>query len=166
MRELILTENNKVTSDIHENQVEKCDESGNGDNNAFCSNSSENFLDGISVSGNNNNINYDINTKQTNDCDDKLDGDNNVECENELKTHVNSLSLSGNNDPSDLDINTKQSNDCDDKTTDDNNLKCTNLQHRIEIPDCQNTTTKIADCYFFRSLNYAFNMATSQNLTE
>ena len=105
-----------------------------GDNNAICTNSSENFLDSIDVSGNNNNINYDINTKQTNDCDDKRNGNNNVECENLLKTQVNSLSLSGDNTPIDLDINTKQSNDCDDKTNSDNNLNCMNLQHRIETP--------------------------------
>lgn len=109
-------------------------ESNSGDNNAICTNSSENFLDSIDVSGNNNNINYDINTKQTNDCDDKRNGNNNIECENLLKTQVNSLSLSGDNTPIDLDINTKQSNDCDDKTNIDNNLNCMNLQHRIETP--------------------------------
>ncbi len=108
--------------------------SNSADNNAICTNSSENFLDSIDVSGNKNNINYDINTKQTNDYDDKRNGNNNVECENLLKTQVNSLSLSGDITPIDLDINTKQSNDCDDKTNSDNNLNCMNLQHRIETP--------------------------------
>ncbi|MEZ0270125.1 MAG: hypothetical protein ACAH23_08180 [Nitrososphaeraceae archaeon] len=70
-------------------------ESNSGDNNAICTNSSENFLDSIDVSGNNNNINYglslsgdntpidlDINTKQSNDCDDKSNSDNNLNCMN------------------------------------------------------------------------------------
>ena len=109
-------------------------ESNSSDNNAICTNSSENFLDSVDVSGNNNNINYDINTKHTNYFYYKINWKNNVECENLLKTQVNSLSLSGDNTPIDLDINTKQSNDCDDKTNNDSNLNCMNLQHRIETP--------------------------------
>ena len=60
-------ENNKVTSDKHVNQIQNCDESISGDNNAKCTNSSANFFDSSDVSNNNNKINYDINTK-TNKC--------------------------------------------------------------------------------------------------
>lgn len=88
-----------MTSDNHVNQIQNCDESISGDNNAKCTNSSANFFDSIDVSNNNNKINYDINTKTNKCCNDKRNGNNNVECENILKTQVNNLSLGGDKYP-------------------------------------------------------------------
>ena len=72
-----------MISDLKVDQLQKCDETEAGDNNAKCTNSSINFLEPIGVSCNNN-INYNIYTKQINNCEDNTDADNMLKSNNIL----------------------------------------------------------------------------------
>src|SRR5918993_818854 len=65
--------NNKVTSDIHVNQIQKYDER-NGNNNVVCENKLKTQVNTLSLNGDNT-IDVDINTKQSNDCDNKSNTD-------------------------------------------------------------------------------------------
>ena len=84
---------NKIDDDIDVKHTNSCDETGNGDNNAFCEFTDSNDVGEINVEGEENEVNRDINLNHKNDCDESGDGDNNSFCLDDSSTNIGDINV-------------------------------------------------------------------------
>jgi hypothetical protein len=71
---------NKVKIDTQQDNIDSCDESQQGDNNADCEITRTTVTERFTMEGEKNKILLDFDEKNKNDCDESGDGDNNSVC--------------------------------------------------------------------------------------
>ena len=133
---------NEVEINQEIKQKNDCDESGGGDNNAFCSNDADNTVGDITQSNSGyggseeseNEVDIKQSIKQENDCDESGGGDNDADCSNTASNSIGNIDQSNDGD-SNMEQSISQSNSAEEEEEEDNNRASSNSEEEEEGED-------------------------------